>query len=283
MNSTLVVAAAIVSLAAITACSSTSKTTAPKAAAARVLPTSLEEAVASTSYRTTENTARDKYRHPVETLNFFGIKPSMTVVEISPGNGWYAEILAPYLAPAGHYIAALPVPSPENKMATDMYTKVVDWLKERPELMKSSTLTAFSPPSKVEVAPEGSADMVLTFRNVHNWMSQGAEQAAFNGFFKALKHGGTLGVVEHRANGKTKHDSKAKSGYVSEKDVMKIAKKAGFKFEASSELNANSKDTKNYPEGVWTLPPTLRLKEKDQAKYLEIGESDRMTLKFVKP
>jgi predicted methyltransferase len=284
LNLFVLTVAGIISLGSIVGCSSASKTPPPSMASeTRVLPTTLAEAIASKTYRSSENSARDKYRHPMETLNFFGVQPEMTVVEISPGNGWYTEILAPYLATSGHYIAALPAPKPENKFATDMYNKVSTWLKERPELMKNATITAFFPPEMVEIAPPESADRVLTFRNVHNWMAAGTEQAAFNAFFKALKPGGILGVVEHRANTKSKRDSKAKSGYVHEKDVKAFAKKAGFKFAGASDLNANPKDTKTHPEGVWTLPPSLRLKDVDQAKYLEIGESDRMTLKFVKP
>ena len=250
---------------------------------ARVLPANLEEAISSETYRTPTNMARDQFRHPYETLNFFGIKPEMTIVEITPGSGWYMEILAPYLAAKGHYIAATTPPSPENKMATEMYTKIDDWLKARPEVSAKSKITPLAPPEKIEIAPEGTADMVVTFRNVHNWMASDSQKAYFAAFFRALKLGGTLGVVEHRADAKGKSDPKAKSGYVLEKDVIKLAESVGFKLVATSEINANAKDTKDYPEGVWTLPPTLRLKDKDQARYVAIGESDRMTLKFTKP
>ena len=164
-----------------------------------------------------------------------------------------------------------------------MYTKIDDWLKARPEVSAKSKITPLAPPEKIEIAPEGTADMVVTFRNVHNWMASDSQKAYFAAFFRALKLGGTLGVVEHRADAKGKSDPKAKSGYVLEKDVIKLAESVGFKLVATSEINANAKDTKDYPEGVWTLPPTLRLKDKDQARYVAIGESDRMTLKFTKP
>lgn len=278
----LILATALISTAAVTACSSKPKQAAP-APIALTLPANLEEAISSTAYRSTKNTPRDQYRHPYETLTFFGIKPEMTVVEISPGEGWYMEILAPFLAAKGHYFAAAGVPSPENTFATEMYTKTSTWMKDHPEVSVNAQITPFSPPDKTDIAPEASADMVLTFRNVHNWMAQGSEKAAFASFFKALKPGGTLGLVEHRADPKSKTDPKAKSGYVLEKDVIKLAESVGFKLDSKSEINANPKDTKDHPEGVWTLPPTLRLKEKDQAKYVAMGESDRMTLKFTKP
>lgn len=239
-------------------------------------PTTLQEATGS-AFRTAENTQRDQYRHPVETLTFFGLQPQMTVIEISPGTGWYLEILAPYLEPQGKYIAAT-APS-ANEYLTKMNEQVKGKLAAFP---KASTVT-FDPTNNLDIVPPGTADMVLTFRNVHNWMANDSAQAAFNSFFKALKAGGILGVVEHRASPKGKQDPKAKSGYVQELHVIKLAEKAGFKLLAKSEVNANPKDTKNYPDGVWTLPPTLRLKEKDRDKYLAIGESDRMTLKFVKP
>jgi predicted methyltransferase len=251
--------------------------TAPKAPEVKPLPASVEEAVAS-PYRSAANMARDQYRHPVETLNFFGIKPNMTVIEITPGGGWYMEILAPLLTAQGKYIWATPPAS-----TGDYAKKGIDagnaWLASHPEL--KAQMIDFNPPA--DLAVEAPVDMILTFRNVHNWTSAGTDQAAFKAFFKALKPGGILGVTDHRANPKGKRDSKAKSGYVREAEVIKMATRAGFKLAAKSEINANPKDTKNYSDGVWTLPPTLRLGDKDRDKYLAIGESDRMTLKFVKP
>jgi predicted methyltransferase len=234
------------------------------------------EGAVNSPYRTPANRARDIYRHPAETLAFFEVGPEMSVVEIWPSGGWYTEILAPYLATKGQYIIAEPSADPKG------YTnKRKEWMKRYPAISKKSMNTQFLPPESSEVAPLGSVDRVLTFRNVHNWQGQAAKEAAFRGFYNALKPGGILGIVEHRAPAKGKFDPE--SGYVREADVIKLAEKAGFKLLAKSEINANPKDTKNYSEGVWTLPPTLTLGDKDREKYLAIGESDRMTLKFVKP
>ena len=246
-----------------------------------VLPKSVQAAVNS-SYRTIDNTNRDQYRHPYETLKFFGLEPSMTLVEITPGAGWYTEILAPFLATSGHYIAAIP-PAGENVSMNETSAKVIAWLKSHKEFDGHVDIADFQPPEKLVLAPEGSADMVVTFRNIHNWMAKDNEKAVFQAFFKALKPGGILGIEEHRADAKAKRDSKAPSGYVREADVIALAKSVGFKLVAKSEINANPKDDHNHPEGVWTLPPTLRLKDQDREKYLAIGESDRMTLKFIKP
>ncbi len=265
----------VIVLALLAGCQSNSDKPDDKAVTATVapkLPVTLEEALSS-SYRQDENRKRDKYRHPSETLQFFGLKPDMNVVEVQPGNGWYTEILAPYLKTSGHYTASSPEGGDHHK--TDK-----TWMDTAPA--DTIMRTTFNPAKKLDIAPPGSADMVLTFRNVHSWMNKGNEKEAFKSFFKALKPGGILGVVEHRADPKTK-DKKAKSGYVTEAYVIKIAEKAGFKLDSKSEINSNPKDTKNYPEGVWTLPPTLKLGDKDREKYLAIGESDRMTLKFVKP
>lgn len=267
--------AVILSL-ALSGCSQ--KEVKPEVKPALVLPTTIDEAVKS-PYRTPENTKRDQYRHPVETLNFFGIKPEMTVVEISPGAGWYMEILAPFLASRGQYIGAGFSRTTEVDFQKDLNAKIDAWLAKYPEVGSKAKIVSFSPPS--EIAAADSVDMVLTFRNIHNWMPN--EKEAFKTFFKALKPGGILGVVEHRADPKSKMDPKAKSGYVHEKHVIKLAQSVGFKLEEKSEINANPKDTKNYPEGVWTLPPTFRLKDVDKEKYIAIGESDRMTLRFVKP
>ncbi len=270
----------------LSACTSASQAPETKAASevkpaitAVSLPKTLEEAVAS-PFRSPLNLPRDVYRHPVETLNFFGIKPTMTVVEISPGGGWYAEILAPYLSPQGKYIAAL-APPEKGGYAKTNFDKFSGWVKSHPALVVQ--FGQFSPPDLLTITAAGSADMVLTFRNVHNWIGSGSEEKAFQAFYAALKPGGILGVVEHRADKKAKTDPKAESGYVKESEVIRMATKAGFKLEAKSEINANPKDTKNHPKGVWTLPPSLALKDQDRAKYVAIGESDRMTLRFVKP
>lgn len=243
------------------------------------LPETLEEALES-GYRSPENVKRDGYRHPEDTLKFFGLAPEMTVVEISPGKGWYMEILAPYLASKGKYIMAIPVADKPYSKANE---KVLDdWLAKYPQVGKKVEKVRFSPPSTIKFPPNNSADMVLTFRNVHNWMTARGERQAFKAFYNVLKPGGVLGVVEHRAL-PSQEDPLAKSGYVKEQDIINLAVKAGFRLAGSSEINANPKDTKNHPEGVWTLPPSLKLGNQDREKYLKIGESDRMTLKFIKP
>jgi predicted methyltransferase len=225
--------------------------------------------------RPAQERARDRYRHPTQTLEFFGIKPDMTVVEIWPGAGWYTDILAPYLKEHGKLYAAVP-PGPRS----DAYRKK---LASDPKLFGDVTVTELGPPDHYAIAPAGSADMVVTFRNVHNWMMGGFGQDVFKAIYKALKPGGILGVEEHRGNPKLPQDPKASTGYVRQDYVISLAEKAGFHLVAKSEINANPVDTKDYPKGVWTLPPTLRMGNVDRDKYLAIGESDRMTLKFVKP
>ncbi|MDR3417751.1 MAG: methyltransferase [Nevskia sp.] len=245
---------------------------------------SLAQAIASGT-RTQEFRARDIYRHPLQTLEFFGIRPDQTVVEISPGQGWYTEILAPYLHDHGRYYAAgpaadLPNASEETKKDVATFRHKLD---ADPARYGNVIVTEFRPPLRADICPPGSADLVLTFRNVHNWIDGGYEQDAFNAFYRALKPGGVLGVVEHRAKPYTTLEQTRKSGYVNEDYVKALAANAGFRFVAASPVNYNRRDTKDYPEGVWTLPPTFALGDKDKAKYLAIGESDRMTLKFVKP
>jgi predicted methyltransferase len=234
----------------------------------------LKNAVDSTS-RNAEDRARDKYRHPIETLTFFGIKPNMSVVEIWPGGGWYTDILAPYLRDDGKLDAA--VSKGEN--AAEYKKKLAD----DPARFGKVIVTQLDPPDQMQIAPAGSADMVVTFRNVHNWMRGGNAEAVFKAMYTALKPGGILGVEEHRGDPSKPQDPKAASGYVREDYVIKLAEEAGFILAGKSDINANPKDTKDYSKGVWTLPPTLRLGDTDKAKYLAIGESDRMTLKFLKP
>lgn len=243
------------------------------------LPRTLEEAVANPT-RSAANRARDPYRHPLETLTFFGVKPGQTVLEISPGRGWYTEILAPMLADNGQYIVAVPEPG-ENEYMRKMVTEFNEWMRSNSALGGKGTAVTFDLASDDVIRPAVQADVVLTFRNVHNWVGAKAEQKAFKAFFLNLKPGGALGVVEHRASETGKLDPK--SGYMKTSEVIRLAKNAGFKLEAQSEINANPKDTKDHPEGVWTLPPNLRLGEKDREKYVAIGESDRMTLLFRKP
>jgi predicted methyltransferase len=236
------------------------------------------DTVIAGSWRSATNKARDVYRHPKETLQFFGLQPDKTVIEITPGAGWYSEILAPLLRDNGHYIAAVADNGAEAKQDTAALR--AKFAADPTEYSKASIVT-FNPQAPV-FGPPGSADMVLTFRNVHNWTQAGTAQAMFKAFYAVLKTGGTLGVVDHRAALGATLDSVKGSGYLPTDYVIKLATDAGFKLDGQSEINANPKDTKDYPKGVWTLPPTLTLGDQDRAKYLAIGESDRMTLRFVK-
>jgi len=236
-------------------------------------------------HRDPKNAARDRYRHPQQVLSFFGIRPEMTVVEIWPSTGWWTEILAPLLKDRGTYYAAYYPSQAQNAPA---YIKRVESqfdakLAARPDVYGKVIKTAVLAPSYVKLAPKGSADMVLTFRNVHNWAKAGVADQMFKAFFEALKPGGILGVTDHRARPGTPFEKQVESGYLTEDYVIGLAKAAGFELAAKSEISANPLDTKDHPRGVWTLPPTLALGDQDRDKYLAIGESDRMTLKFVKP
>ncbi|MGD0074885.1 MAG: methyltransferase [Candidatus Binataceae bacterium] len=233
------------------------------------------KAILASKDRPQQERDRDRYRHPLETLEFFGIKPDMTVVEVWPGKGWYTRILAPFLQPKGKLYGANPTGKPAQEFKRMLVAKI--------SIYNRVVTTEHGPPETTRLAPAGSADMVLTFRNAHNWMKGGYADMMFKAMFLVLKPGGILGIVEHRSNPAVAQDPKAASGYVREDYVIKLAEAAGFKLVAKSEINANPKDTKDYPEGVWTLPPTLKLKDRDKQKYLAIGESDRMTLKFIKP
>lgn len=257
---------------------------AANAVAADSGPDPLAAAIASTA-RTPKYVARDVYRHPLETLRFFGVRPDQTVVEIWPGRGWYMEILAPYLRDRGKYYAAIEAPdvAGASQEAKDDAAFLRKRMADDPAHFGKVMVTDLHPPQLTEICPPGTADVVLTFRNVHNWIDDGNQQQQFDAFFKALKPGGVLGVVDHRAKPGTTLAETKKTGYIDEAYVKKLATAAGFRFDAASSVNNNPKDTKDYPEGVWTLPPTLTLKEKDRDKYLAIGESDRMTLRFVKP
>jgi predicted methyltransferase len=209
----------------------------------------------------------------------------MTVVEIWPGGGWYSEILAPVLKENGQYYAAgfSLVAERTPDWRKNYQRKFEAKLKQDPDVYSNTIISDLSIPERPEIAPAGTADLVLTFRNVHNWMKGDYAQDVFNSMFKALKPNGILGVVEHRANPGTSLKDMITSGYVTEAHVIKLAETAGFKLDTKSEVNANAKDGKVHPKGVWTLPPSLRLGNKNRADYLAIGESDRMTLKFVKP
>lgn len=244
--------------------------------------TSLKREIAG-KQRSTEHKNRDKYRHPLQTLEFFNVRETMSVVEIWPGEGWYTEILAPYLKARGKLYAAHFSADAEQPYFKKSRLEFVKKLRKQPKVYGKVELTVLQPPTQLQIAPDGSVDRVLTFRNVHNWMKNDQATMVFKAMYKALKPGGILGVVEHRNSTAKPQDIKAESGYVTEDYVIALARNAGFEFLAKSEINANSKDTKDYPLGVWTLPPSLKLKDKDRNKYLAIGESDRMTIKFIKP
>jgi predicted methyltransferase len=242
----------------------------------------LQQAV-NGDHRTDAFKQRDQYRHPVETLAFFGIEPDHTVVEVWPGAGWYTEVLAPYLQEDGElYLAHFPESS-DVEYFTRSRNAFLKKLADNPDVYSNVVVTEFGPGVGAPIAPPRTADRVLTFRNVHNWLDQGFAQDAFSAFYVALKPGGILGVVEHRAKPGTSVAEMKETGYVTEAYVVDLAKRAGFELLASSEINANPEDAADHPAGVWTLPPTLKLGDKDREKYLNIGESDRMTLKFRKP
>lgn len=247
-----------------------------------VTAAAIERALAG-EHRSAENRARDAWRHPLDTLLFFGIKPDMTVVEVWPGaGGWYTEVLAPLLAERGRLYAAMLPPMPGNAYVTQTLAQFDAKLAARPDLYGKVTVTRLGP-GDFDIAPPGSVDMVVTFRNLHNWMNLGFEKEAFAEMFRALRSGGILGVEEHRGNPDKPQDPRAASGYVNEQYAIDLITAAGFVLEARSEINANPKDTKDYEQGVWALPPTYRAGNRDRAKYEAIGESDRFTLRFRKP
>ncbi|MDY7561524.1 methyltransferase [Pseudomonas sp. 10B1] len=237
--------------------------------------------VLSGSWRLPENSARDQYRHPQQTLQFFGLRANQTLIEITPGNGWYSELLAPLLKDKGRYIAAV-----QSTATGDNARKAADRLKQKfaadPTHYRKAQIVEFDPQAPVFGKP-ASADALLTFRNVHNWVMADDAPGMFKGFYNVLKRGGTLGVVDHRANEDASQESIKDSGYLPTAYVVKLATDAGFVLAGSSEINANPKDTKDYAQGVWTLPPTLTMGDQDQDKYVAIGESDRLTLRFIKP
>lgn len=232
-------------------------------------------------WRAPQNSARDGYRHPQQTLQFFGLRPEQTLIEITPGNGWYSELLAPLLKDHGQYIAAV-----VNPAASDYARKAADSLKQKfaadPVHYGKAQVIDYDPQTPAFGKP-ASADTVLTFRNVHNWVLADDAPAMFKAFFAVLKPGGTLGVVDHRAKDGASVEAIKQSGYLPTDYIVKLAKEAGFELVGQSEINANPKDTKDYAQGVWTLPPTFRLGDQDRAKYAAIGESDRLTLRFIKP
>lgn len=243
----------------------------------------LDAAIAG-DHRAPANVARDTWRHPKETLMFFGLEPDMTVMEIWPGaGGWYTEILAPVLRDRGRLIAASWDPASDNQFIQDSLKAFRAKLDARPDVYGKVEVVALHYPTAMDAVPPGSVDMVLTFRNIHNWMPRDAARPMLEAMFAALRPGGTLGVVEHRAAPGQPQDPRARSGYVSEDYAIELIESVGFRLVGRSEINANPADTRDYEQGVWTLPPTLRLGDKDRDKYLAIAESDRFTLRFEKP
>lgn len=244
----------------------------------------IRQAVGS-SVRTISNVMRDAGRNPAQTLGFFAVEPQHTVIEIWPGAGWYTEILAPLVRDEGKLIAAHFDPESPVDYFRNSLKKYREKLADSPETYDQVELSMLNYDPDLPIAPPGSADRVLTFRNVHNWLSQGREEAelVFTKMHAALKPGGLLGLVEHRARIGTDLETMISSGYVTEELVIELAEQAGFELLSRSPVNQNSQDSTDHPEGVWTLPPTLRLGDENRAQYLSIGESDRMTLLFVKP
>jgi predicted methyltransferase len=237
-------------------------------------------AAVSDPARSANFVARDQVRHPAEELAFFGITPKMTVVELWPGGGYWTEILGAYLAKGGTYYVAQPAPgNAEEDKGVERWRSRMAAQKDRLGVIKETTLG----PGPAGIAPPGSADLVLTFRNLHNWMDTGYAEEALAACFKALKPGGILGIEEHRGRNDKPQDPKAKDGYVRQDYTIALAKKAGFILVGSSEINANPKDTKDWVDGVWTLPPTLSQGDKDKARYVAVGEADNYVLKFQKP
>lgn len=236
------------------------------------------------AHRSESNIARNEFRHPVETLAFFGIEDGMTVMEIWPGGGWYTEILAPVMRGHGKLVVATWDADVEGQPSYryELPKKMNETFAQSPEIYDQVAFEYFSPPQSASLGEPGSVDAILTFRNTHGWVGAGQAKDIFNEFARVLKPGGVLGVVQHRAAEGTDPSVTAKSGYVSEEAVKQLAASAGLVFEAGSEINANPKDTREHPKGVWTLPPGLNLGETDRDKYLAIGESDRMTLRFRK-
>ena len=279
----LTAAAAIAMLTATAACTSMEQGSSAAPTYNLVAAQAQLQEMLAAPHRTPANVQRDRYRNPVQTLSFFGVRPNHTVVEIWPGGGWYTEILAPYLKQGGgtYYAVA-------NGQGL---ARMNEWRTAKPELYGDIKTAAFPAWEAADVrVPDGSADVVLTFRNVHNFRMgyqrpdrQDYTLEAFRQALRMLKPGGVLGVVDHRLPENADAERERSSGYIKQSTVVRLAQEAGFQLAATSEINANPRDTADWPQGVWTLPPSLRLGDQDRARYLAIGESDRMTLKFVKP
>ena len=280
---------ALVGALALAACGKQGETPPQPAAAARSSKgMTIQEAVAG-EWRLPADRARDPWRHPVESLEFWGLKPGQTVVEFWPGAGWFTDILAPYLAANGGKLIAAHL-EPTDPAAVEIVEAYRAKLKARPKIFGEVEITAFGAGSG-PVAPAASADLVLFLRNLHNWMAAGVVEKAFRDAFAALKPGGVLGIEEHRAAPGDVQDALAADGYVQQAYAVRLAQEAGFVLDKASEINANPKDTRDHPFGVWTLPPVRLTSPRgeapdptfDRTKFDAIGESDRMTLRLLKP
>ena len=241
-------------------------------------------AAVNAEHRPAEYIARNQYRHPVETLMWFGIRDDMTVVEIWPGGGsWYTSILAPVLRENGKFYAANYPGDAKSRYYRENAQRYLSTIESNPEVYNKVVVTEFLPPDKAMAAPDNIADMVVTFRNLHNWVRGGFADEVFSAMFNALKPGGILGLVAHRGERHMVGKEFAETGYLAEEYAIQLAVEAGFELVDRSEINANPKDTKDYADGVWTLPPSYELGDENREKYAAIGESDRMTLTFRKP
>lgn len=242
----------------------------------------LDQAIAG-EHRAADNRARDAYRNPKETLLFFGLQPGMTVLEITPGGGWYTEILAPVLQDHGQLIVASFGDDHPIEYLANVHRRYMQKLDTDPDTYGRVERILFQEDEYLQALADKSIDMAVTFRNTHNWIRQSEAEAVYAAIYRVLEYCGTLGVVQHRAEPGTDPKASAESGYIAEDYMISLIEAAGFKLVDSSEINANPFDTKDHPEGVWTLPPSYRLDDQDREKYAAIGESDRMTLRFIKP
>jgi predicted methyltransferase len=233
-------------------------------------------------YRKPGNAERDTFRHPQETLEFFGFKPDMTVLEYGPGEGWFTELLAPALAKKGKLIVTNTDPNGPKDQRSTLYGERVKLLLDRSPELYSKVEPVIIDGKKPDLKLDGNVDLVLVMRGLHGMVNAGTLDTWLAEFNTALKPKGILGIEQHRAKADAKPEESAKKGYLPEAWVIEKVEAAGFKLAGKSELNANPKDTKDYESGVWALPPTYAGKDKDREKYQAIGESDRMTLKFVK-
>jgi predicted methyltransferase len=281
MNRLVLTALALASV----ACAQTTATTAASspATSSGAAESAALSSVLAMPHRSAANRARDAHRHPAATLAFFGVQPTMTVLELSPGGGWYTEILAPYLRGRGQLVAAVPPTDSSSEFRRGMATAFRQQLSERAAVYGEVRLVTLDPPATIELGPDASVDAVLTFRNLHNWYKDERLDQVIAAAFRVLKPGGVFGVVEHRAPVDSALERINTTGYVPQAWAIERITAAGFVLEAQSELNANPRDTRDHANGVWSLPPTYRGGDVDRARFEAIGESDRMTLRFRKP